>query len=121
MGDKIRGQAVHKRNISNKVVFIDIMKTEDQSRISVLFKKAENVCDQTVIDRLKRGKEKLHLGDDVEIYGGMDKDLFIATEYKIISRWAKSNPNKSFEPKPPTKKNITKVSDAHIDLRVSDY
>ena len=107
--DKIRGQAVHKRNVSNKVVFVDVIKTEDKSRISVLFKKAENICDQSVIDRLKRGKEKLRLGDVVEINGSLDQDVFVATQYKIITRWSISNPNKSFESQPPTVKKSVKV------------
>jgi lysyl-tRNA synthetase class II len=107
--DKIKGQAVHKRNISNKAMFVDVIKTEDQSRISVLFKKAENICDQSVIDRLKRGKEKLHLGDLVEIHGSLDQDVFVATQYKIITRWSISNPDKSFESQPPTMKKSAKV------------
>ena len=107
--DKIRGQAVHKRNVSNKVVFVDVIKTEDKSRISVLFKKAENICDQSVIDRLKRGKEKLRLGDVVEIHGSLDQDVFVATQYKIITRWSISSPNKSFESQPPTMKKSVKV------------
>ncbi len=47
----IKGQAIHKRNVSNKVVFIDIIETEGQKRHSVLFKTAENLCDQTVIGK----------------------------------------------------------------------
>ena len=108
--DKIRGQVVHKRNVSNRVVFVDVIKSEDQSRISVLFKKAENICDQSVIDRLKRGKEKLRLGDVVEIHGSLDQDVFVATQYKIITRWSISNPNKSFESQPPAVKKSVKVS-----------
>ena len=107
--EKIIGQAVHKRNVSNKVVFVDVIKTEDKSRISVLFKKAENICDQSVIDRLKRGKEKLRLGDVVEINGSLDQDVFVATQYKIITRWSISNPNKSFESQPPNMKKSVKV------------
>ena len=107
--EKIIGQAVHKRNVSNKVVFVDVIKTEDKSRISVLFKKAENSCDQSVIDRLKRGKEKMRLGDVVEIHGSLDQDVFVATQYKIITRWSISNPNKSFESQPPTMKKSVKV------------
>ena len=44
------------------------------------------MCDQTVIDKLKRGKDKLHLGDFVEIHGnlylvgrGSDNNIIFAT------------------------------------------
>ena len=106
----IKGQAIHKRNVSNKVVFIDIIETEDQKRHSVLFKTAENFCDQTVIDKLKRGKDKLHLGDFIEIHGKFDEDLFVATNFSITEKWADNHPNQSFQPKPPNLKKSDKAS-----------
>ena len=105
----IKGQVIHKRNVSNKVVFIDIINPEDQKRHSVLFKTSENLCDQTVIDKLKRGKYKLHLGDFVEIHGNFDKELFLAKDFLITEKWADSHPNESFQPKPPTVKKPEQV------------
>ena len=64
--ESLKGQVVRKKCSSKKLVFVDI-KTSKNEIFKVIFKLG--ICNQSVLDRLKRGEEKIHLGDFIELQG----------------------------------------------------
>ena len=105
------GQAVHIRNVSKKLMFIDILEklqSEDMyqnilnsKRITVMMK--YTICGQNVIDSARTSNSKIHVGDVVKFAGAYetnDKQIFIASSFNILTRWIEINPNKHFDPIP---------------------
>ena len=105
------GQAVHIRNVSKKLMFIDILeklRSEDiyqnilnSKRITVMMK--YTICGQNVINNARTSNSKIHVGDVVKFAGAFetnDQKIFIASSFNILTRWIEINPNKHFDPIP---------------------
>ena len=97
----IRGQIVHIRKVSKKMMFVDIFVTEEgvgDCRRSLLFKFWET---PDLRDRSSKGPEKLHVGDIIACTGLSDNETFIVRNYNFIEKWSEMFPGETFLPKPP--------------------
>ena len=121
--ETFRGQVVHKRSISKKLMFVDVMKLKPldctqsaephshngyneapagQSRISVILKSV--ICGNEVIEMARKSPSKIHIGDEVEFRGEFEREdmaSFLAYSYKIETKWTETSLGKSFDPIPP--------------------
>ena len=119
--ETLRGQVVHKRNISKKLLFVDIMKLKPSdcnrsaqhhdryddtsartSRISVILKAV--ICGNEVIQMARKSSSKIHIGDEVEFRGEFESEdmtTFLAHSFKVERKWAEANLGMSFNPIPP--------------------
>lgn len=91
----IKGQVVHKRTPGKNLLFLDIIEEGKQTRASVLFK------DQNILEQVKRGDKKVHLGDTLRVEGSFDGNIFLATSFTIIQAWKDKFPRKTFQAIPP--------------------
>lgn len=93
----IQGQVVHKRTPGKNLVFLDIIEDVEgeRRRTSVLFK------DQSLLEQVKRGDKKVHLGDSLSVEGSFDGSIFLARNFTLIEAWKDKFPGKTFQAIPP--------------------
>ena len=109
----ITGQVVHKRSISKKLLFLDILTDiyEDDKdinlatskRITVMFKSVS--CGNELMQLARTTTNKIHIGDVVRFLGNFEDNtsIFLPMAFDVIDRWETSNPGKSFCPIPPAR------------------
>ena len=116
----VKGQVVHKRSISKKLLFFDIVIEETSGeqhslketkaspeisktkRITVILKSF--VCGEKIMNLARATDSKIHAGDTVEFYGSFEEDsqcTFQASSFDVINRWDELNAGKAFIPIPP--------------------
>ena len=106
------GQVVHIRNVSKKLMFIDIiekLKIEDSitdlsnlKRITVIMK--YTTCGEKWISDARTSNSKIHVGDIVQFLGEFEDNnnqTFLPSAFEVLSRWKEENPNTSFASIPP--------------------
>ena len=106
------GQVVHIRNVSKKLMFIDMiekLKIQDSitdlsnlKRITVIMK--YTTCGEKLISDARASNSKIHVGDIVQFLGEFEdnnKQTFLPSAFEILSRWKEKNPNTSFVSIPP--------------------
>ena len=100
---RLEGQVVYKRNVSKNIVFLDLV-GEDKIRIRALCK--AEICGQDIVDEIKRGSTKVHLGDVIQVSGSFDDSdgLFHLRESVVhLEKWQEKHPKVAFHPQIPTK------------------
>ena len=104
MGDSITGTVVHIRKTSKKLAFFDIEISQSDLRKTVAVKSWES---PESLSRAVKGKDKIHVGDQIEFRGYQETELvFCAVSYDIVELWSDKNPQISFVPRPPEQKNV---------------
>ena len=110
---QITGQVVHKRSISKKLLFFDILTDTYEGgkdldlpkskRITVMFKSV--CCGNELIHIARTTTNKIHIGDVVRFLGNFEDNssIFLPMAFDVIDRWETSNPGKSFCPIPPAR------------------
>ena len=113
METHVTGQVVHKRSISKKLLFFDILtdiyegdkdlNLSTPKRITIMFKSVS--CGNELINLARTTKNKIHIGDVVRFLGNFEdkKLIFLPMSFDVIDRWETSNPGKSFCPIPPSR------------------
>ncbi len=103
--EELAGQVVHKRSVSSKLCFYDLIITtsnKHEERISVALKAW--ICGQEVLDRARKGNdtERIHVGDVIRFKGKTsEEENFQATDFKIVRSFKEHNPGKTFSSIPP--------------------
>ena len=99
----LEGQVVYKRNISKNIVFLDIrLVGDDRTKVRGLCK--AEICGQEVLDEIKRGVTKVHLGDLIRVRGSFEDNegLFhIKESVVLIEKWQEKHPKIAFQPQIP--------------------
>ena len=106
------GQAVHIRNVSKKLMFIDILEkvpnenmddvVSNYPRTTVMLK--YTLCGEKLMNVAQTSSSKIHVGDIVQFLGAYENEhnkTFIPSSFKIVSTWKEAHPNKSFRSIPP--------------------
>ena len=106
------GQAVHIRNVSKKLMFIDVLeKSHDKNmeddisnfpRTTVMLK--YTLCGEQLLNVARTSSSKIHVGDIVQFLGAFENEhnkTFIPLSFKIVSKWKEVHPSKSFRSIPP--------------------
>ena len=104
MSDSVTGNVVHIRKTSKKLAFFDIEVPPSDVRKTVVLKSWETL---EILSRAVKGKEKIHLGDEVNYTGYWETDsVFCALNYDLVKLWSEKEPGTSFVPRPPPQKNV---------------
>ena len=125
MSEKIlKGQIIHKRKLSKKLIFLDIEpndvyhetnhstnrddnvvihendKSDNQKeRITIVLKSWD--CGEDIFRKATQGSQKIHVGDEVSFTGKFeDLKTFSAKFFKVDKYWSAANPGTNFIPKP---------------------
>jgi len=104
----LRGQILHMRKVSKKLMFIDIEvtgETNENTRESLIFKFWEV---PELYDLINRGSDKLHVGDIVTFFGAWDDTAFSVSQYTIMVPWSSVSEGLAFTPVPPATVSTTK-------------
>lgn len=104
--EELRGQILHMRKVSKKLMFIDIQvagKTDEQSRQSLIFKFWEV---PELYDQINRGSAKLHVGDIVAFAGDWDDSAFSVSQYTLEVPWSSVCGGAAFTPVPPAASSV---------------
>ena len=114
----LEGQVVYKRNISKNIVFLDILLVGgDDNRTKVRGLCKAEICGQEVLDEIKRGSTKVHLGDLIQVHGSFDDNegLFHVKESIVhIEKWGEKHPKVAFQPQFPTSNESTEKKDKRV-------
>ena len=113
----VTGQIIHKRSVSKKLLFIDILReghisikeksssdTENYGRVTIIFK--SDFCGEQMIKSARTPPSKIHVGDIIKFQGNFEGDeslTFLPTAFTLVNAWEEINPGKSFCPIPPTR------------------
>ena len=92
---------MYKRNVSKNIVFLDVLRNDTKVRVLC---KAE-ICGQKVLDEIKRGSTKIHVGDIIRISGSFnsEENLFHAKHSIIhVEKWQDKSPDLAFKPHIPS-------------------
>ena len=112
----IKGQVIHKRSISKKLIFFDIIRDNENNiehskqldhspnsdntiRKTVVLKSA--ICGEEIMSLARTTSSKIHVGDIVKFNGNFEGDTqstFQASSFNVITRWEKSIQEKVFLP-----------------------
>ena len=107
---ELTGQIVHRRSLSKKLLFFDILKDFDSdidsnvkndSRVTIMLKK--DICGEELIKLARYTTSKIHVGDVVSFCGNFEggTGIFLPSSFTVLSRWEKLNPGKTFCSIPP--------------------
>lgn len=98
----LTGRVVHKRSLSKKICFFDVLVNEEERR-TVVFKIWH--CGEDLMQKMLKGQDRIHVGDEIEFEGRFETDHdFEVDAYKILSK------DSSFAPLPPSVKKSSSSS-----------
>ena len=110
---EVTGQVVHRRSVSKKLLFLDILRefgrsdivsnVANNSRVTVMLK--NDICGEELLKLARCTTSKIHVGDVVCFCGNFEDDtsIFLPSSFIVVSRWEKLNPGKPFCSIPPAR------------------
>ena len=122
---EITGQVVHRRSVSKKLLFFDILRECGRSdgesnltnipRVTVMLK--NDICGDELITLARCTTSKIHVGDVVCFCGNFEDgtSVFLPSSFIVVSRWEILNPGKTFNSIPPSRY-ICKIIDCFLGL-----